>query len=168
MKNCRTILITNNIRSAHNVGSLLRTADAAGVEKVIFTGITPYPKRAGDTRLPHIAEGAHKQISKTALGAEATVKWEYFADIAEAINVLKRQNYQIVALEQAPNSTPLFNWQPKFPVALIIGHEVTGVEKSVLELCDQIVEIPQYGSKESLNVSVAAGVALYHLLSLQP
>ncbi|MEK7583095.1 MAG: TrmH family RNA methyltransferase [Patescibacteria group bacterium] len=138
-------LILHNVRSAYNVGSIFRTADAAGVEKIFLCGYTPTP------------------ATKTALGAEATVPWEHHAQTWRLLKELKRQDIHIVALEQYQYSTDLFRYTPKFPMALLVGHERKGLSKTMLHLVDDIVEIPMHGAKESLNVAVATGIAVYYL-----
>lgn len=157
------ILIAHNLRSSHNVGSLLRTAEGLGVDDVYLTGYTPYPSSADDERLPHLAQKIDKQIAKTALGAEELVKWQYRTEIAPLIEKLRHQKYQIAALEQGENAVKLSKFSRPDKVALIVGREVEGIEPEVLELCDQIVEIPMFGRKESFNVVQAAAMALYHM-----
>lgn len=159
----KVILIAHDIRSSHNVGSLLRTAECLGVERVVFSGYTPYPKLPKDSRLPHIAEKLHKDIHKTALGAEDLVAWSYEDDVTSIISTLRDENYRIVALEQAPQSIALPDYKTPSKVALLIGREVEGIDPELRRLCDDIVEIPQYGQKESLNVAQATAIALYHL-----
>lgn len=155
-------LIVHNVRSSLNVGSLLRTADGLAVAPVYLTGYTPYPAAANDDRLPHLARKTHAQIAKTALGAETSVKWQHFEDITAVVARLKAEGYRIVALEQAAGSRPLTAFQPPERLALIVGREVEGIEPEVLELCDEVVEIPMLGRKESFNVAQAAAMALYH------
>lgn len=158
------IVIAHNIRSTHNVGSIFRTAEGFGVQKIILSGYTPYPRIADDPRLPHIADKLTRQIHKTALNAETLVPFEYqeTPDIAS----LKQQGYRIVGLEQADNSISLKDYETPKKVALILGEEVEGIARDLLEECDDIIEIPMQGQKESFNVSVAAGIALYHLSDL--
>lgn len=156
-------LIAHNLRSAHNVGSLLRTADGLGIEKVWLTGYTPYPKQANDSRLPHLAAKIDKQIAKTALGAENSLNWQSVSDIKEVVDSLRNNDYLICALEQAQNSRPLPSFKPPGKIALIVGREVEGIEPEVLGMCDQKLEIPMLGQKESFNVAQAAAIALYHL-----
>ena len=158
----KIIIIAHNLRSSHNVGSLLRTADAMGVEKVYLTGYTPYPKSHKDQRLPHIANKVHKAIIKTALGAEDSVRWQRQEDIFSILNKLIQNEYTIIGLEQADNSIQLNSYQPEDKIALIIGREVDGIETEVLKHCHKIVEIPMLGKKESLNVVQATAMALYH------
>lgn len=155
------VLIAHNIRSTHNVGSIFRTAEGFGVKKIILSGYTPYPKLPNDNRLPHIADKLHHQIHKTALGAEELVAFEYQEEVD--IAQLKSSGYQIVALEQADNSIPLSAYKAPEKMALIIGEEVNGVDENILKTCDSILEIPMKGKKESFNVSVATGIALYAL-----
>jgi 23S rRNA (guanosine2251-2'-O)-methyltransferase len=149
-KRNRLIVVCHNIRSAYNIGSIFRTADGAGVVKVYLTGYAPSPP--------------HQGISKTALGAEKVVGWEKIAKIDAAIEKLKKEGYQIVALEQSKKSVPLRKFKFKGNMALILGNEVRGLNKNTLAKCDAIVEIPMRGEKESLNVSVAFGIAAYTIL----
>lgn len=156
-------MIVHNIRSCHNVGSLLRTAEGLGVEAVWLTGYTPYPKCQNDPRLPHEALKLSKQINKTALGAEDYVTWFHKPDIFDLITDLKKYGYDIAALEQTRDSKPLHSFKPPKRTALVVGREVDGLETEVLEVCDLSLEIPMSGKKESFNVSAAAAMALYHL-----
>ena len=152
-------VILYNIRSTYNVGAILRTCDCLGVSEVIFTGYTPFL----DKGLPYEREKLRKQIHKTALGAEETLEW-HRAEIGDAINDLKSKNYQIVALEQGENSLNLAD-SPAFDgnIALILGEEVHGIPAEILAHCDHLLEIPMLGKKESFNVSVATGIALWEL-----
>lgn len=150
MEKSKFILILPNIRSGHNVGAIFRTADGAGVDKLYLTGYTPCP--------PHV------QIDKVSLGAEKWMPWEYRKQTGRLLKELKEMGYNIVALEQTKNSQNIFDWSPKFPIALVLGNEKTGVSKSLLKYCDESVEIPMHGKKNSLNVSVATGVAMYQIL----
>jgi tRNA G18 (ribose-2'-O)-methylase SpoU len=156
------ILIVHNIRSAHNVGSLLRTCDGLGVEKLFCTGYTPYPQAPADNRLPHLSARIAAQIKKTALGAETTQAWEQQDDIQLVIKTLRATGYRIVALEQAKGAITLPSYKAPPKLALIVGREVEGIEQDVLDMVDEIVEIPMRGHKESLNVAQAAAIALYH------
>ncbi len=156
------IIIAHNLRSAHNVGSLLRTAEGLGVDKVFFTGYTPYPTSDIDERLPHLAAKIHRQIKKTALDAEDLVAWEHSDNVESILSDLKDQGYEVAAVEQAKDSIKLPSFVPPDKLALIIGREVEGVEPEVLALCEHILEIPMFGSKESFNVVQAAAMALYH------
>jgi len=155
------IVIAHNIRSTHNVGSIFRTCEGFGVQKLILSGYTPYPKMDHDTRLPHIAEKLTSQIHKTALGAESMVSFEHqeLPDLA----LLKHEGYRVVGLEQADPSINLREYKTPEKVALLLGEEVHGIEKELLDQCDDIIEIPMAGQKESFNVSVAAGITLYAL-----
>jgi 23S rRNA (guanosine2251-2'-O)-methyltransferase len=157
------VLIAHNIRSAHNIGSLLRTADGLGIEKLYLTGYSPYPKDANDSRLPHQADRQSKLINKTALGAENYVAWQYQKDIFKLVRQLKESGYKVVALEQTPGSTPINSYKAASKIALIVGNEVTGIDTNVLSVADAHLNLPMEGSKESFNVSVAAALALYHL-----
>ncbi len=146
-------IILHNIRSAQNVGAIFRTADAAGVGKIYLTGYTPTPlDRFGRT------DG---KIAKTALGAELSVAWESCKNISALIKKLKKSKVDIVAAEQSPRAISYAKWRPKFPIAVIFGNEVLGVSPLLLKQCDEVVEIPMRGEKESLNVSVAAGIILF-------
>lgn len=162
----RVILIAHNVRSTHNVGSLLRTAEGLGVENVFLTGYTPYPRTEHDDRLPHLARKIDHQIHKTALDAEKLQAWEYQADIELVISRLRGEGFHIVALEQDPHSLKSITSHLPDKIALIVGREVEGIEPEILTLCDAIVEIPMHGKKESFNVAVAAAMMLYQLTSL--
>jgi 23S rRNA (guanosine2251-2'-O)-methyltransferase len=158
----RIALIVHNVRSCHNVGAIFRTADGLGVKQLYLTGYTPYPQLPNDTRLPHIAARAGKQISKTALGAEYTIAWQHQENIKQAIVDLRRHSYRIVALEQTLHSVSLPDYAVPQKAALIVGREVEGIEPDVLALADDVVAIPMLGRKESFNVAQAAAIALYH------
>lgn len=153
-------LVLHNIRSTHNVGSIFRTAEGLGVEKIICSGYTPYPTFTGDRRLPHIADKLTDQIHKTALGAEGMVPFEYYEAIDDW---LESNKLPLIALEQAPTSVNLRDFIPPSEFALLLGEEVNGISLGLLERCEAIIEIPMQGSKESFNVSVAAAIAMYHL-----
>lgn len=146
------IIILENIRSAYNVGSVFRTADAFLIEAIYIVGYSAKPP--------------HKEIKKTALGAEETVEWKYFKTTAEAIDELRSKGFQIFAAEQASESYLLheIKTEPEEKIAIIFGNEVTGVEQSVIEICDGCIEIPQLGMKHSLNIATAAGVVLWELV----
>ncbi len=141
-------VVLNDIRSLYNVGSVFRTADGAGVEKLWLCGITGHPP---DT-----------QITKTALGAEQEVPWEYRRDVCEVLRELKARGYRIVFLEQLAESIPYQDFCPSGPVCLVLGNEVGGISEELLSLCDRTIEIEMAGLKNSLNVSVAFGVVAYH------
>lgn len=156
------VVIAHNIRSTHNIGSIFRTAEGFGVKQLIISGYSPYPSLvAKDTRLPHEAVKLTAQIHKTALGAETLVPFKYQAK--PDLDNLRKAGYRIVALEQATPSTPLGDYTPFDKLVLLLGEEVNGIEPELLANCDDIVEIPMVGQKESFNVSVAAGIALYVL-----
>lgn len=163
------VLIVDNIRSTHNVGSLLRTADGMGIAKVYFCGTTPYPmQESNDPRLPHEALKLQNKIHKTALGAEKSVPWEYCVSTEKILTELGQSGFRIVALEQDERSIPLSSYSCNHEkLALIIGPEVTGISKEIRSLCNDIIEIPMYGTKESFNVAVAAAIALYHLIMVK-
>ncbi len=146
------IILLNDIRSLHNVGSIFRTSDGMGVEKIIITGITGCPPS--------------NRIAKSALGSEDSVLWEYVKDPREAVCDLKKKGYQIVILEQTRESIEYTQYRPKDKVCLIVGNEVDGISDSLLEYVDQAIEIPMSGTKNSLNVGVAFGIAGYHISGL--
>jgi tRNA G18 (ribose-2'-O)-methylase SpoU len=156
------ILVAHNVRSCHNVGSLLRTAEGLGVQKVILSGYTPYPMHEHDRRLPHEAGKLAKQISKTALGAENSVKWEHHAEILPVLRKLQKDGYVIAGLEQAEDARLLHAYHPPHKIVLVVGREVEGIEAEVLKACDVALEIPMFGKKESYNVVQAAAMALFH------
>ena len=157
------ILIIHDIRSTHNVGSLFRTAEGLGVEQIYCTGYTPYPAIENDDRLPHITSKLSKQINKTALGAENSVPWTHHDSVEDLLAELKDQGYQTIALEQDERSVPLPEFKPSNKCVVLIGREVQGIEQKLLDLCESIVEIPMYGTKESFNVAQAAAIMLYTL-----
>lgn len=144
-------LILHNIRSAYNVGSMFRTADAAGIDKIYLCGYSPTPD--------------NPKVIKTSLGAEKTVPWEHYKLVGPLIKKLQKKNVRVAALEIDKRSKNIFSYKPKFPLALVVGHEREGVDHKTLALVDDILEIPMRGVKESLNVAVAAGVAAYALLN---
>jgi 23S rRNA (guanosine2251-2'-O)-methyltransferase len=160
------LLVVDNIRSTHNVGSILRTADGLGIHKVYLCGTTPYPRRGPqETRLPHEVAKVTAKIHKTALGAEQSVAWEYATTTHEVLKKLAAKGVFIAAVEQDDRSIALHDFiTPSETVALVLGPEVTGINKDILALCDAVLEIPMKGTKESLNVSVAAAIAAYELL----
>lgn len=145
------IMVLDNIRSLHNVGSVLRTADAFRLEAVYMCGITAVPPSP--------------EIHKTALGAEDSVRWQYFADTLEAVNLLKSEGYMVLAVEQVEGSLKLgtFSFEPGKRYALVMGNEVKGVQQAVVDACNQALEIPQYGTKHSMNVSVTAGIVMWEV-----
>lgn len=145
------IVVLDNVRSANNVGSIFRTSDAFLIESVYLCGITATPP--------------NKEISKTALGATDSIEWKYFNNTLEAVSLLKQNNYKIIPLEQTTNSISLndFKIEKDFKYALIFGNEVKGVEQNVIDLCDGVIEIPQFGTKHSFNICVSAGITLWDL-----
>jgi len=155
------IVIAHNIRSTHNIGSIFRTCEGFGVSKIIVSGYSPYPKLPEDDRLPHIYEKLTDQIHKAALGAENMVSFEH-QDFPE-IDKLRSDGYKIVGLEQDSRSILLDNYIPPEKIALLLGEEVSGISNDLRDKCDNLIEIPMSGKKESFNVSVAAGIALYAL-----
>ena len=155
------IVIAHNIRSTHNVGSIFRTCEGFGVQRLIMSGYTPYPTLKNDTRLPHIRNKLTAQIHKTALDAETIVPFEYQA--VPNLASLRARGYVLVGLEQDTRSITLPEYHSPRKIALLLGEEVEGISKELREQCDQLIEIPMHGKKESYNVSVAAGIALYAL-----
>ena len=153
-------LVLDNIRSTHNVGSIFRTAEGFGVKKIILCGYTPYPTHDTDRRLPHLAEKITRQIHKTALGAESMVPFECYDTLDEWLST---NDLPLLALEQDDRSHDLSDYVPPARLALLLGEEVHGIPADVLDRCQAILEIPMSGEKESFNVSVAAGIALYAL-----
>lgn len=143
------ILIAHNIRSLHNVGAIFRSADAFNVEKIYLTGYTGKPPR--------------KEIAKTALGSEQRINWEHVENVFDVVNQLKEDGLNIYALETGEKVVSICDVIVDKPFALILGNEVEGIEKQVLDVCDVIIEIPMPGKKRSLNVSVATGIALFAL-----
>ena len=143
------LAVLDDIRSLNNIGSFFRTADAFNIEKIVLCGITAQPP--------------HRDIHKTALGATETVRWEYQEDIISAVAILHKEGYDIVVIEQTEKTTPLQKAieLDKKPVALVFGNEVNGVHQAVVDRADHIIEIPQFGTKHSLNVSVCAGIVLW-------
>lgn len=167
MMNMREIIvIAHNIRSTHNIGAIFRTSEGFGVSKIILSGYTPYPAIRNDSRLPHLARKITDQIHKTALGAEAMVPFEVCEtpDFTE----LKRTGYRIAGLEQDDRSILLSVYRPPEKIALLLGEEVKGLTNEQRDACDDLIEIPMKGRKESFNVSVATGIALYGLTVAQP
>ncbi len=156
----RVTLLLHNIRSAHNVGSIFRTADGFGVSKIVLTGYTPYPSYVGDTRLPHIASKISSQLKKTALGATTSVPFEYYNDLS---TWLELNTLPLVGLEQSERSIAINDFRPPSEFVLVLGEEVDGIPSDLLDRCESIIEIAMRGQKESFNVSVAAGIALYAL-----
>ena len=146
------VVVLENIRSAYNVGSIFRTADAFLLDRIYICGYTAHPP--------------HKEIKKTALGADETVDWKYFKTTKEAVNELRNEGFKIFSVEQAERSHKLQDFSPKDgeKLAVIFGNEVTGIEQNTIALCDGVIEIPQWGMKHSLNVATAAGVVLWELV----
>lgn len=142
-------LILDQVRSMHNVGSVFRTSDAFGIQHLHLCGITGTPP--------------HREIQKTALGATESVPWTYWDNTLDAVHALKNQGFKIIVFEQTPQSITLSKSNPNFPMALVFGHEVHGVDPKIIALADECWEIPQWGAKQSMNVAVTAGMAIWHL-----
>ena len=162
-------LILHNIRSTHNVGAIFRTAEGLGVKRIVISGYTPFPDltiiNQPDPRLPHLVEKITKQIHKTALGAEQMVPFMRYETLEYWLEENERTgNLPIIALEQAPDSTSLPDFIPPKAFALLLGEEVDGILAEHLARCAATVEIPMFGTKESFNVSVACGMALYQMI----
>jgi tRNA G18 (ribose-2'-O)-methylase SpoU len=149
----QVVAILDNIRSGHNVGSIFRTADAFAIDHLYLAGLTPQPP--------------HKEINKTAIGATESVDWSYDSSVSERAVLLKSEGYLIIGVEQTDKSILLDKWVPPMgqKVALIFGNEVEGLSADLLPILDLAVEIPQYGTKHSLNVSVCAGICLWHVIA---
>lgn len=147
------VVVLDNIRSGHNIGSVFRTSDALLIEEIILCGLTATPP--------------NKEIHKTALDAENTVKWTYEKQTTDAVTKLKEQGYKIIAIEQVENSVMLPDYRPEKgeKLALVFGNEVKGVAQKVVDLCDMYLEIPQFGTKHSFNISVSAGIVLWDLFN---
>ena len=161
MNDMEIVVIAHNIRSTHNIGAILRTADGFGVSHVYCTGYTPYPTLPGDTRLPHLRNKLTGQIHKTALGAETTMPIAQSDDLASTLAAITAAGYQLVALEQSPQAVMLPDFTPPQKIALLLGEEVHGIPTDLLAKCRAVIEIPMQGKKESFNVSVATGITLY-------
>jgi tRNA G18 (ribose-2'-O)-methylase SpoU len=143
-------VLLDNVRSMYNVGSFFRTADGAGIERLYLTGITAHPPK--------------RAITKTALGSEERVAWEYAWEPAPFVEALRARGVEIAAVETSLHATDVFDWQPRFPVCVIFGHEVDGIRPGLLSQSDTYIRIPMLGGKHSLNVATAGGVVLYELL----
>lgn len=163
MEKRRLVLVVHNVRSTHNVGSLLRTAEGLGIERVYLSGYTPYPEEPNDNRLPHVVRKLTGQIHKTALGAESSMDWLYQEDLRQCISDIRKDGFTIVALEQTATAVDLNVFKDRRDIALIVGNEVEGLSDAELNLTELQLEIPMKGEKESFNVAVAAAMALYHL-----
>jgi len=151
------IVVLHNIRSLYNVGSIFRTADGAGVKKIYLCGITPAPLDRFDKLIP--------QFAKVALGAEKNIEWIKLKSTVSVIRNLKKQGFEIVAIEQSKKSIPYFKYRNKNKkLALVLGNEVKGIAPNILKKVDKILEIPMSGTKESLNVTIAFGIVIYRLL----
>lgn len=157
----QVVLIIHNVRSAHNVGSMFRTADGAGVERILLTGYTPLPPE--ENKLFYTP--AEKAFRKTALGAEKTMPWKKFRLFRTAARRIKSEGFELVALEQTKESVEYQSFRASKKTALVVGNEVRGMDVRIVRQCDASIEIPMRGKKNSLNVSVAAGIALYHITS---
>ncbi len=148
-------VLVHNIRSAHNVGSIFRTSDSIGVSKIYISGYSPTPIDRFKRPV--------KEIAKTALGAEMTIPWKYFETAEEVIKIAKENGFTVVGVEQTEKSLDYKDYVPKENTLIIMGEEVGGINSDIINMCDSIIEIPMYGKKESLNVSVAFGIIMYRL-----
>jgi len=143
-------VVLNSIRSSYNVGSIFRSSDGAMIKKLYLCGYTPHPPK--------------KEILKTALGSQNSVDWEYIENAMDIISNLKSKGIKIIALEQTDSNIPYYKIQEnEFPICIVVGNEVTGVDQKLIDLCDAAIEIPQYGIKQSLNVAVAYGISVFEL-----
>jgi len=149
------IVVLDNVRSLYNTGAFFRTADACAIERLVLCGITPRPDQG--------RRQAHA-IGKTALGAESSVPWEYVPDVSTAVARARQDGYHVVAVEPSAHAVDLYEWQPRWPVCLVFGHETDGLSEIATSLVAEHVRIPMLGQKGSLNVATAAGVVLYELL----
>ena len=151
----KIFIIIDQVRSGLNIGSIFRSADAFIIEKIFLTVFSPVPP--------------NKEILKTALGATDTITWEHHPDVLSLVQTLKSENVKVFAIEQTVNSIPLnnFNFDSNTSIAIVLGNEVDGVQQSVIDICDGTIEIPQYGTKHSLNVAVCGGIVLWHLTYLK-
>ncbi len=150
-KKLPVVIVLDNIRSSHNVGSVFRTSDAFLIKKIMLCGICPVPPK--------------NEIRKTALGATESVEWEYFSKSTDCINILAKKGYKIISIEQADNATYLnnFSTEKSQKMALVFGNEVNGIMEEIIQQSDEVIEIPQYGTKHSLNLSVSVGIVLWDL-----
>lgn len=158
MKKREVRVLIHDIRSTHNVGSMFRTSDSVGVDRIYLSGYSPTPKDKYDR--------PRKDVAKVALGAEKTIPWEYVDSPSILIKKLRKDGFEIVGLEQSDKSIDYKKFKPKRPILFIVGSEVLGMDKKIRDLCDVILEIPMMGEKESLNVSVAFGVAIFRILNI--
>lgn len=157
------VVVAHNIRSAHNVGAFLRTADVFAVSTVYCTGYTPYPAQQGDTRTPGLIHRLTNRIHKSALGAEERVPCVPHPGVSALLAELRADGYAIAGLELDDRAVDIADVDPPAKLALLLGEETSGIPAKLRTSCDVLLEIPQFGTKESLNVSVAAGIALYGL-----
>ena len=161
----KIVLILCDVRSCYNVGSIFRTADAGGSTEIVLCGITPHPRLPNDARPEKVIENNSKMIHKTALGAEDSVTYSYQESPLDAINKYKSAGYQVVALEnKMENTENIFDFKSTHDLVIVVGSETNGLSAEVLGLCSNVLEIPMQGIKNSLNVSVAVGIALYALI----
>jgi 23S rRNA (guanosine2251-2'-O)-methyltransferase len=157
------VVIAHNLRSVHNVGSLLRTADVFAAERVYVTGFTPYPSHPGDQRDAKLQAQQTRRMAKAAAGAHLTMPFERHPDVHGLVGSLHDEGYAVAGLEIDPDAVALGDYRPRDKLALLLGDEVRGVDPVLRESCDVLLQIPMFGQKGSLNVSVAAGIALYTL-----
>ena len=164
----RIRLLIHNVRSAYNVGSLLRSAEGLAVEQVYLSGYTPYPSAAGDSRLPHLQQKISRRIDKTALGAQDVLAWGHIKDPHKTLADLSTQGFMVLALEQTAEAKDLTSFRANKDCVLIVGNEVDGIDSELLKIASQHLQIPMLGHKESFNVAVAGAIALYHLRFISP
>lgn len=157
------VVIAHNLRSVHNVGSLLRTGEVFAVDRVYVTGFTPYPAYLGDDRDAKLQDLQTRRLAKAAAGAERTMPFTRHANVYTLLDSLRQEGYVIAGLEVDQSARAIGHYSPSPKMALLLGDEVAGIEHSLRTDCDVLLQIPMYGRKDSLNVSVAAGIALYSL-----
>jgi tRNA G18 (ribose-2'-O)-methylase SpoU len=157
------VLVIHDVRSAHNVGSLLRTADGLGINQVLISGYSPYPAQKKDARLPHISQKISRSIAKTSLSAETSVNWSHAEDPSDSLSRWSASGFVIAALEQTSRAINLNEFKPPSKIVLIVGNEVEGIDQLMLHQAEIHLQIPMLGNKESYNVSVAAAMALFYL-----
>lgn len=161
----RVVPILHNVRSLHNVGAILRTAEGLGAKEVWVSGYTPYPQTEDDERLPHVSKRATEQIAKTSLGAEKHVSIKRFETVEGLIKAAKTESLELIAIEQSPGSVDIKEFDHATDAGLIFGNEVEGLDQDLLEKCDHIIAIPMRGKKESFNVSATAAIVLYTVIN---
>src|SRR5579872_6885656 len=159
----KLVIIAHDIRSSHNIGSILRTGAGFNIHHIYLTGYSPYPSQKDDKRLKHLADRIDRRIKKTSLGAEGMIGWSHWEDVASLIKKLKDEGYLIAALEQTKAARDIRFFKPEDKLALVLGSEIGGVGQPLLNQCDIHLKIPMPGQKDSFNVAVSAAIAIYQL-----